>query len=116
MILQKKDSGWNRKYHLEFDPFLNSQTAACRSTLRDRVIKSLERMSASPQTPHNDVVSASSFDNVVVGLNIGVCRRLEKLDPGQTVENLIQIYRQFQEKVKTKSQFRNPSHSSWGIS
>ena len=91
---------------MEFDPFLNSQTAACRSTLRDRVIKSLERMSA----------SASSFDNVVVGLNIGVCRRLEKLDPGQTVENLLQIYRQFQEKVKTKSQFRNPSHSSWGIS
>ena len=50
------------------------------------MLQSLERISAS--------------DKVLVGLNLGVCRRLEKMDPGQTVDNLIKIYRQFQEKVR----------------
>ena len=44
-------------------------------------------------------VSALS-DNVVIGLNLGVCRRLEKMDPGQTVNNLIEIHGQFKEKVQ----------------
>ena len=51
------------------------------------MLQSLERISALE-------------DNVVIGLNLGVCRRLEKMDPGQTVNNLIEIHRQFQEKVQ----------------
>ena len=51
------------------------------------MLQSLERISA-------------LSDNVVIGLNLGVCRRLEKMDPGQTVNNLIEIHRQFQEKVQ----------------
>ena len=84
--MQKDDGGYNRKYVLEFDPFLNSQTAVCRQTLRERVMLSLDRMSA-------------SSDKVLVGLNIGVCRRTEKMDPVQTVTNLIEIHKQFKEKV-----------------
>ena len=84
--LQRGDCGYNRKYVLEFDPFLNSQTAVCRQTLRERVMLSLDQMSALP-------------DKVLVGLNIGVCRRMEKMDPAQTVNNLIEIHKQFKEKV-----------------
>ena len=85
--MQRGDCGYSRKYYFEFDPFLSSQTAACRQTLRDRVLQSLERISA-------------LSDNVVIGLNLGVCRRLEKMDPGQTVNNLIEIHGQFKEKVQ----------------
>ena len=84
--LQRGDCGYNRKYVLEFDPFLNSQTAVCRQTLRERVMLSLDQMSA-------------LSDKVLVGLNIGVCRRMEKMDPAQTVNNLIEIHKQFKEKV-----------------
>ena len=75
-----------RRYHCEFDPFITSQTAACRQMLRERVLKKLE--------------GEASFDNIVVGINLGVCQKLEKVDPVQTVENIIDVVKQFGEKVK----------------
>jgi len=73
-----------RRYHSEFDPFITSQTAACRQMLRERVLKKLE--------------GEASFDNIVVGINLGVCQKLEKVDPVQTVENIIDVVKQFGEK------------------
>lgn len=54
--------------------------------LRERVLKKLE--------------GEASFDNIVVGINLGVCQKLEKVDPVQTVENIIDVVKQFGEKVK----------------
>ena len=54
--------------------------------LRERVIKKLGD-------------GGDSFGNIVVGINLGVCQKLEKFDPVQTVENIVDVVKQFQEKV-----------------
>ena len=39
-------------------------------------------------------------NEIIVGINLGVCRRQEKQDPQQTVENIMDVYSQFTSKVK----------------
>ena len=67
----------------EFDPFLSSQSAACRRMLQERV-----------------TARVSSLGRVVVGVSLGVCKRAEKLDPLQAAENIVEVCRHFRDQVR----------------
>ena len=67
----------------ECDPFLSSQSAACRRMLQERV-----------------TARVSSLGRVVVGVSLGVCKRTEKLDPLQAAENIVEVCRHFRDQVR----------------
>jgi len=79
-----------RTFHGDFDQFLSSQMASCRQLLVDRTVSLIKNKFEDEQLENDN--------EIIVGINLGVCRRQEKQDPQQTVENIMDVYSQFTSK------------------
>ena len=65
--------------------------ASCRQLLVDRTVSLIKNKFEDEQLENDN--------EIIVGINLGVCRRQEKQDPQQTVENIMDVYSQFTSKV-----------------
>ena len=65
--------------------------ASCRELLVDRTVTLIKNKFEDEQLDNDN--------EIIVGINLGVCRRQEKQDPQQTVENIMDVYSQFTSKV-----------------